>query len=113
MDDHRFIPEFDSPSRRTADARPVRAAAHVVPSASLASQARRTIPRRFRKGDAVAEIRERNGRDVIEWSLVLNGHVVTTRQFSEVERAAYDHELYGVTTDLKGSGWLEELTSVA
>jgi len=110
MEDHRFIPEFDSPSRRAAT---VLSTTPLALPASSPPPVRVETARRFRKGDAVAEIRQRNARDVIEWSLVLNGNVVTTRQFSDVERAAYDHELHGVTTDLKGSGWLEELTSVA
>lgn len=106
MEDHRFIPEF-SPSRV--------ASAVVSPPAQLASPrtnpaAANHQPRRFRKGDAVAEILERNLRELhlIEWTLLLNGRVVTTRQFGAAERADYEHELHGVERDLAGSGWIEE-----
>jgi hypothetical protein len=111
MEDHRFIPEF-SPTRFSAVvATPLPTSTNVVP---ITQPTGGPVARRFRKGDAVAEIRERIMREfqMIEWALILNGRVVTTRQFGADDRSDYDHEIHGVTSDLAGSGWIEE-SSVA
>lgn len=68
--------------------------------------------RRFRKTGAVAELRERShaGRESVEWSLFLNGKLVTSRTFHGTQRADYEREVAGVTEDLAKAGWLEDLS---
>lgn len=104
MEDGLYIPEFGVSWRRDTPASPPKTPPLI-----------REQVRRFRKGDAVAEIRQRQMREfrMVEWSLVLNGRVVTTRQFRDAEHADCERELNGVTMDLVGTGWLEDLESVA
>lgn len=113
MEDHRSIPEFAPPRR--AQVTSTQSSTPVVAHSTAAAASKRQAARRFRKGDAIAEIRERNIREfhLIEWSLVLNGQVVTTRQFGMDDRATYEHEIHGVTSDLAGSGWREDRSSAA
>jgi hypothetical protein len=104
MEDGLYIPEFSVSWRRDAPQSPPRT-----------PPPHREQTRRFRKGGAVAEIRQRPMREfrMIEWSLVLNGRLITTRQFRDAEHADCEREIHGVTIDLIGTGWLEDLESVA
>jgi hypothetical protein len=97
MRDDQSIPEFASTTapRRQSVAAPVKAESS----------------RRFRKPGAVAELRERSvaEHESIEWSLFLNGNLVTSRVFHGAQRGDYDREVEGVTDDLAKAGWLEDL----
>lgn len=103
MRDHHAIPEFGPTASAT------------LPAPKAVVSPANAMRRRFRKPGSVAEIRQRRLREVgaIEWSLFLNGNLITSRMFQDEERVEFDHEIERVTSDLANAGWLEDLDSVA